>query len=58
MAEKNPLTILTTGYGGEAFKNQADYDIRVSKIPSLKNIFMNHPQYKFYDEDGNYIGIQ
>jgi hypothetical protein len=54
MAKENPLTILRTGYGGEAFKNQADYDIRVSKIPSLKNIFID----QFYDEDGNYIGIQ
>ena len=53
-AKENELTILNTGYGAEAFKNQADYDIRVSKIPTLKNIFIN----QFYDADGNYIGIQ
>ena len=53
-AKENELTILNTGYGAEAFKDQADYDIRVSKIPTLKNIFIN----QFYDEDGNYIGIQ
>ena len=55
---RNPESILPTGYGAEAFKNQADYDIKVSKIPSLKNIFMNTRDYQFYDEDGNYIGTQ
>ena len=55
---RNPESILPTGYGAEAFKNQADYDIKVSKIPSLKNIFMNTTDYQFYDEDGNYIGTQ
>ena len=42
----------------QANKNQADYDIKVSKIPSLKNIFMNTEDYQFYDDDGNYIGTQ
>mgnify|MGYP003112282186 CR=1 FL=1 len=47
------LAILNTGYGADAFLSQAEADKRVTKIPGFLETFND-----FYDEDGNYVGIQ
>jgi hypothetical protein len=47
------LAILNTGYGAAAFLSQAEADKRVTKIPGFLETFND-----FYDEDGNYVGIQ